>query len=367
MQWIQRNIANFGGDPHNVTIAGESAGAMSVGIHLTNPDKSKGLFHRAVMESNVAGFHYRTAKEARDYGRTFCKLLSCTQTGSAECDTGCLENKTAAEIHAAWDKAANNIPDIILANLGHWLDAALACTPTIDGEWIKREPMDAVTEGVFADNVDVLIGTNQNEGVTFIFAAFPKTEVPTILYEGALEGIFGVDKGRRVIERYKNLTHGPFADARFALSAVITDYWWLCSGQRLATAAAKHGGVAYFYHFDHVFSSSWLFSKFGLPTQCENATCHAEELPFLFQASQNPQIVALNATFTPDEVVLEENFGDYWMSFARGQPPSSRHGLAWPVFSADSRATLVLRTPAPTVTTEFTEKCRFWDEIGYDH
>lgn len=140
-------------------------------------------------------------------------LINCSQAHSDECDTACLVDKTPAEIHAAWDKCGNDIPDIILANFGHWLSAALATTPTIDGDWVKNEPMDAITkvmcveqqyrrvmcsalrpltetrgfsnaQGIFADNIDVLMGSNENEGVTFVFAAFPKTEIPTVLYEG---------------------------------------------------------------------------------------------------------------------------------------------------------------------------------------
>lgn len=76
LQWVQRNIAAFGGDPGQVTIFGESAGAMSVGIHMVSP-LSKGLFHAALMESNPAGYHYKTPGKASAIGRTFTESLGC--------------------------------------------------------------------------------------------------------------------------------------------------------------------------------------------------------------------------------------------------------------------------------------------------
>lgn len=76
MEWVRDNIKNFGGDPTQVTIWGESAGAMSVGLHLIAPG-SAGLFNRAIMESNPAGYLYRDTKAQTDYGNEACKDMGC--------------------------------------------------------------------------------------------------------------------------------------------------------------------------------------------------------------------------------------------------------------------------------------------------
>ena len=76
MEWVRDNIANFGGNPDEVTIWGESAGAMSVGLHLISPG-SAGLFNRAIMESNPAGFKYRDVKDQTDYGNKACSEMGC--------------------------------------------------------------------------------------------------------------------------------------------------------------------------------------------------------------------------------------------------------------------------------------------------
>ena len=76
LQWVADNIAAFGGDSTRVTLQGESAGAMSIGVHMASPG-SKGLFSRAIQESNPAGFPYRSRAEQALYGAAYCKAVQC--------------------------------------------------------------------------------------------------------------------------------------------------------------------------------------------------------------------------------------------------------------------------------------------------
>jgi len=76
LQWVAANIAAFGGDGSKVTLQGESAGAMSIGVHMVSPG-SKGLFSRAIQESNPAGFPYRSRAEQALYGAAYCKAVQC--------------------------------------------------------------------------------------------------------------------------------------------------------------------------------------------------------------------------------------------------------------------------------------------------
>lgn len=83
LRWIQQNIASFGGDPKNVTIAGKSAGAASVCMHLTAPSETNGLFAKAIVQSAVCVQHFRSPAEIDDVGRKVADAVGCTQGAAA--------------------------------------------------------------------------------------------------------------------------------------------------------------------------------------------------------------------------------------------------------------------------------------------
>ena len=164
LEWVRDEISAVGGDPTRVTVFGESAGAMSIGILLTSP-RAAGLFHRAIMESNVAGFNYPNATHAALYAASFCgdKALGCVVGGA--CSAECLRAATPAAVMSAWNTATGSVPDFILADLGHILDGLLGTGPIIDGDWVVAEPMSAVESGDYwAKGLPVLLGTNSGEG-----------------------------------------------------------------------------------------------------------------------------------------------------------------------------------------------------------
>lgn len=92
LEWVQRNIAQFGGDPNNVLIYGESAGAMSVGAQLSSPP-ARGLFHRAIMQSNAFGIRFKPRDFAIELGNGFAEAVGCGHD-----DVVCLRNATLETI-----------------------------------------------------------------------------------------------------------------------------------------------------------------------------------------------------------------------------------------------------------------------------
>ena len=187
LEWVRDEISAVGGDPKQVTVFGESAGAMSIGILLTSP-RAAGLFHRAIMESNVAGFNYPNATHAALYAASFCSdpALGCVVGGA--CSAECLRAATPAAVMSAWNTATGSVPDFILTDLGHILDGLLGTGPIIDGDWVVAEPMSAVESGNYwAKGLPVLLGTNSGEGETFIYDGVP--ELPGFLIPAAYLGI----------------------------------------------------------------------------------------------------------------------------------------------------------------------------------
>ena len=304
LQWVQANIAAVGGDPASVTIFGESAGAMSIGLLLTT-EHAKGLFHRAVMESNVAGMNYRNISEAALIADDFCALLNCS-----DCAVACLRAAPVESVMSAWNSATGNVPVWVLANIKHILDGFLDTGPTRDGVYVPFEPMAAVEAGTWwGKDVDILLGTNTNEGETFVFDGvdFP---LPNFLAEAAYWGIFGENStAAAAIQAQPRYHYQNFDDARLPISNVVTDYWFRCASEVfLRSSVSPH---VWAYRFNHLYSNASIFPTFGLPKICASVVCHASELPFVFHN------VPSFASFTPPEDVLANAMGTAWGNFAK--------------------------------------------------
>ena len=143
LEWVQANIANFGGDPARVTIFGESAGGASVLHHLVRPDKSRGLFAHAVMESAPLPDGYM-AQPVEIAEKTFAHVLDATGCK----DIACLESRSTDELQNA-------------------TVAVASYAPTIDGVELSMMPWRVLQAGG-AVSVPTMLGSNRDEGATHL-------------------------------------------------------------------------------------------------------------------------------------------------------------------------------------------------------
>eukprot|EP01006_Ploeotia_vitrea_P014152 TRINITY_DN37733_c0_g1_i1.p1 TRINITY_DN37733_c0_g1~~TRINITY_DN37733_c0_g1_i1.p1 ORF type:complete len:551 (+),score=99.93 TRINITY_DN37733_c0_g1_i1:208-1653(+) len=358
MQWINKNIQYFGGDPTDVTLWGESAGAMSIGLHMVSP-KSWPYFHRTIQESNPIGLLYKKQDRARVYGLEFCKLVKCTRDLDLVCNTTCMEQVNVKEVLHAWSKAAGNAITFIVANWGHIADGFLEFIPNIDGDIVPEEPIKAMEAGRF-HKVPTLVGTNTNEAVAFIYDV--KDWLPPFLFDWAVDFVFGAKA-----DQIKKFYHSriKFDDARKGLSVLFTDFWFRCASEKIVTAVSNHSQPAFMYRYNHVLSAGYIFPKFGLPKQCEKLVCHAAELPLSFHHMKVP---ALNITLTPEEHKLSQTMVDYWHNFvATNNPNNGPTGgaIKFPAWNGKTRENVVLHEPLSTEDSR--TLCEFWDSIGYDY
>ena len=149
MDWVRRNIAQFGGNPEHATIFGQSAGGTSTTSHLISP-LSKGLFDKAIIESNPIGLDLNTMEQQQYYSELFTSLAGCP-TEAGEEKTKCLMELDVDNITMAQDKLMHHVdPTAPLGIFYPW-------TPTVDGYNVPGQPVNMFAAGKY-NKVPTMIG-----------------------------------------------------------------------------------------------------------------------------------------------------------------------------------------------------------------
>jgi para-nitrobenzyl esterase len=308
LRWVEENIASFGGDPGNVTIFGESAGAMSVGTLLALPE-AKGLFHRAILQSGAASTVFDTDQAAR----LTAELLS---------NLG---------LHAASVAKLQELPVLALLEAHQKLASAhsvegLVSRPVIDGTVLDRRPLNAVEQGAAAD-VPMLIGTNQDEWRLFglldpVFAATSEAEL-----ESAMKTLCPVDPGL-ALHTYRQRM-GEVTPAQ-VLAGAMTDSAFRIPSIRLAEAQHRAGGTAWMY----------LFTRATMQLDGQLGSCHGLEIPYVFNTLDKGSAPFFVGENPP--VALARDMNAVWAAFARSGDPAHSALGAWPPYEPGSRSTMIL-------------------------
>ena len=315
LTWVRDNIAVFGGDAHNVTIFGESAGGFSVATLLGTP-ASSGLFHRAVVQSG--GAHVHTVEEAERSAERLAAVL-----GVASCDRNLLERIPASELVAATEEIAKRRPDPGMIPLPY--------LPVVDGALLPDHPLAAVAKGA-ASGIDLLIGTNKDELTLF---GLGNPAFMALDEDGMRRWV-----ANAVPDMPADDVINAYRDARSAREepvepkdiwvAVGTDVVFRWPSLQLATAHAGRGSGTFVYLFD------WESPAFGGML----GSCHALELPFVFGAVHLP-VVQLFSGGGPAVQSLSEQMQRAWLAFAAGGSPTHEGIGEWAPWEPAGRATMI--------------------------
>jgi para-nitrobenzyl esterase len=330
LEWVRDNIASFGGDPARVTIAGESAGAMSV-ITLLSMPLAAGLFRRAIAESG-AGQHVLTRGTATRVGGYLAERLGVPATRAAIAAVP-LPQLLDAQLALNLDLQANRDPARwaeIVANL-------MVFEPVVDGDTVPAVPLHGLAAGAATD-VDLLIGTNTDEQRLFLVPTGAMNHVDEAVL-GQAVAAYGL--GPDALPVYR--ANQPDATAGELLAAVSGD--WFFRIPALRVAEARTGSATWMYEF------AWPTPVFGGAL----GACHALEIGFAFDTLAAEGTSALAGPHPPQH--LADTMHQAWVSFvATGDP-------GWDRYTAADRATMVFNTDSAVARDPHGDERRLWDGL----
>jgi para-nitrobenzyl esterase len=311
LRWIKRNVGAFGGDPSQVTIAGESAGGLSVMYLMASPD-ARGLFSKAIAQSA--------------YMISTPELKQSRFGAPAAEEAG---TKLAAALHAADLGALRAMEPQALTDAA--AAASFAPFGVIDGHVLPRQLVEVFDRGEQA-HVPLLAGFNSGEIRSLVFLAPPSPSSPSE-YERVIRERYG-DLADEFLQLY------PGNTLRESILATTRDALYGWTSERLVAKQTALGLPAFLYLFDHGYPSADAAGLKGF---------HASELPFVFGTMTQTPPHWPKVPDTLEEAALSAAMLDYWSSFVRSGRPSAANAPDWPPFGSHRAYMDFTDSPHPSV------------------
>ncbi|RDI50134.1 carboxylesterase/lipase family protein [Nocardia mexicana] len=329
LEWVRDNIAAFGGDPGNVTISGQSSGAMAVGSLLAMP-RARGLFRRAIMQSGAGNICY-SADTAREIGQRLVTKLGVAPTREAVASAG-TERVLSATAAVMSDLARQPDPQRWGGEPGCRVNMWRS---TLDGSTLPERTIDAV-----GPDVDVLIGHNGEEGR---LSLVPFRSLDSV---SESELITAMRLYRLPVDRALPVYRAAYPGANpGALLAILqADWFYTIPGLRLADARATARAATYMYEF------TWRSPQFD----GQLGSCHFLEVPFVFDQLRDRRMHWITGPNPPQQ--LADLVHGTWVQFVTGGR------VDWPRYEPPRRTTMRLDLQ-PTVVDDPSPVRGLWDGI----
>jgi para-nitrobenzyl esterase len=328
LKWVRENIAAFGGDPHNITVFGESAGAMSIGCLLAMSE-SRGIFQKAILQSGVSTV--RTLREGITNAKKYLQLLGTSESSN-------LRSLSAQTFIDAYAKLVGD---------AFWsMSKGTLLEPVIDGRIMPELPLDAFEHGS-AKEIRLMVGSTLDEVNLF---AERDTSVPGMDDQELVRRLsqcLPSDFSIELISSYRSaLVKRGYSSPTPAdlYLAIFTDMQFRIPAVRLMESQTGLKQNAYNYIFD------W---QSPLPRL---KACHSLELGFLFG-----QRFAEFHGSGPAAEKLEQQIQDAWIAFAKTGDPSCESLGNWPAYG-EQRSTMILGIDSRVEAAPYESERKAWQK-----
>lgn len=309
LEWVRDNIAAFGGDPGEVTVFGQSAGAMSAATLMAIP-RARSLFRRAIIQSGNTP-KVNTHATAQRIARRLTELLRVEHRRAA---VAALDPAViiAAQARLREEMQANPDPQL-------WGEAALSglpWAPTVDGDVLPQAPIDAIRAGAAAD-IEVIVGSNLDETRTFLLlGGFLDAITDQALL--AMAALYGLTSAG--VQAYRDSM--PGATPGDIYSAIQTDWYWRIPAVGFADAHAASASAA-----THMYEFAWPSPQGG----GRLGAAHGCEMAFVFDTLG----LGIEAMLGPNPPqALADAMHGAWVQFAK------TGDCGWPAYKPDRRLTM---------------------------
>ncbi|HJU12172.1 MAG TPA: carboxylesterase/lipase family protein [Candidatus Binataceae bacterium] len=332
LQWVRDNIANFGGDPGNVTIFGESGGGAKVSVLMAMP-AAHGLFHKAIIQSGPAVEMMR-----RDDATAMTRQV-LGELGVGADQTDKLRDIPANRLLDAQIAVLKKISLMSFANRRR-----VGFNPVIDGSTLPAGPF-APTAPAISSHVPLMIGTNKDE-MTLFFALAPWIEGMDDASLRERVRMFVGERGDSLIAQYKRAR--PYDSARDLMMAIATDAGMRIPSLTIADRKAAQNAASVFVYL-FTWETPVLNGRLKSP--------HALEIPFVFDTLESAPLPGNS----PTRSALADKMSQTWIAFASTGDPNNPAIPQWPAYSTSQRPTMIFDNECHVVNDPYGAERQAWD------